>query len=311
MTMKANTPQIPFHMEMKFTHGESSQIWPNVRRVVAPNQGPLTHNGTNSYIIGQGSVAILDPGPDDKGHVEALLRATVGETVTHIFLTHRHKDHSGAIELLKQKTGAVTAAYPYQFDQALLQGGTDKPTENDYLDLAFKPDLMLDDDRVVRGENWQLKAIFTPGHAPDHLCFALEGEPIVFTGDHIMAWNTSVIIPPFGRMSDYLSSLRKLMGYECARYLPGHGGQARDPQRLTKAFLMHRRWRELAILDHIRDGKTNITEIVPLLYPKLTAPLRPAACLSVLAHLEHLVEQGEIVSCGDFGLEGVYRPVLK
>ena len=287
-------PKIPFHMEMIFTYGEPREIWPGVRRIVAPNSGPLTHKGTNTYIIGSGQVALIDPGPDNEDHLQAILKALKGETLSHILLTHTHKDHSSLIPALKEKTGATVYAHARISENRGSRRQSEKPLDNGFVDLSFKPDEELQDGDVIKGDNWALKAIHTPGHAPDHLAFAHLEEPILFTGDHIMAWNTSVIIPPEGRMSDYLASLKKVLGQGFERLLPGHGGQARSPDRLVKAYLMHRRWRETAILEHIRAGKTSIEELLPLMYPSADPEVLPAASLSILAHAEHLMEQGLI-----------------
>lgn len=292
--MTIQKPQIPFHMEMTFTHGIAREIWPGVRRIVAGNAGPMTHNGTNTYLLGKGNVALIDPGPDDSTHVEAILSAIKGEQLTHIFLTHTHKDHSGAIKELKQKTGAPVYAHAAISENRGARRLSETPPDEGFVDTAFAPDHILHDGDEIKGESWGLRAIHTPGHAPDHFCFAHLTEPLLFSGDHVMAWNTSVIIPPEGNMAAYLSSLKKLVGGNYERFLPGHGGQARTPERLVKAFLMHRKWRETAIHDHIKSGLSTIDELVPLMYPNVKPEVLPAAALSILAHTEHLCEQGLI-----------------
>lgn len=291
---ETTVPKIPFHVAMEFTYGEPREIWPGVRRIVANNPGGMTDKGTNTYIVGTGDVAVIDPGPDNDDHIKAILKALENETISHILLTHTHKDHSTGIAKLQAATGAKLVAHAQIHENRGARHSSDDPLDDGFVDFSISPDMTIKEGDVVEGKNWQLKAIHTPGHAPDHLCFAHLSEPILFTGDHIMAWNTSVIIPPEGRMSDYLNSLTKLIGHNYQRLLPGHGGQARNPDRLIKAFLMHRKWREEAILDHIRNGLTSIDGIVPLLYPNIEAGVQFAASLSVLAHAEHLNEQGLI-----------------
>lgn len=303
-------PKIPFHLEMEFTYGEPREIWSGVRRIVANNKGPLTHNGTNTYIVGKKEIALIDPGPNDSAHVSAILEAVKGETVTHILLTHTHKDHSGALRELKEKTGAAVYAHAPILENRGARRQADAPLDDAFVDLEFRPDHILNDGDIIEGESWALKAIHTPGHAPDHLCFEDQREPILFSGDHIMAWNTSVVIPPEGKMSDYLASLKKLLKKDYERFLPGHGGQARAPERLVKAFLMHRKWRETAIHDHIKEGKSTIDQLVPLLYPNAKSEVLPAAALSVLAHAEHLCEQGLISSNTTPALNSSFEAII-
>lgn len=293
MTSKTS-PKIPFQVEMIFTHGIAREIWPSVRRIVAPNSGPYTQNGTNTYILGRGNVAIIDPGPDDATHLRAILDELSNEVITHILLTHTHKDHSSLIPALKQKTGAKVCAVSTVTENRGSRKQAGGPLEDSFVDKDFTPDHHLNDGEIIEAETWGVRAIHTPGHAPDHLCFAHTIEPILFTGDHVMAWNTSVIIPPEGRMADYMQSLKKILGGNYQRLMPGHGGQARDPERLVKAYLMHRRWRETAILEHIQKGKSTIEELLPLMYPDAKPEIRGAASLSILAHAEHLREQGKI-----------------
>ncbi len=287
---------IPFHMEMKFTYGEPREIWPGIRRIVAPNQGPLTHNGTNTYIIGKGEVGVIDPGPANPAHLKAILSALQKETITHIFLTHTHKDHSSLIPALKEKTGATVVSHtPIRQERGSRKQETE-PIDLNFVDAEHAPDHPISDGDMVEGNGWALRAIHTPGHAPDHLCFALKGEPILFTGDHVMAWNTSVIIPPEGSMSAYLASLGKINSDEYERFLPGHGGQARTPQRLVKAYLMHRKMREQAILSNIKKGHQTIGALLPVIYPNASEEILRPAALSLLAHAEHLQEKGLITA---------------
>lgn len=294
--MKRNKPELPFHMEMIFTYGVAREIWPGVRRVVAPNKGPLTQNGTNSYIIGQGEVAVIDPGPADPSHLAAILEATRGETITHILLTHTHKDHSSLFTELAEATGAETCAHLPIHENRGARHQNGAALKADFVDFSIQPARPIKEGDVIEGNGWALSAIHTPGHAPDHICYRLEGQPVLFSGDHVMAWNTSVIIPPEGNMAAYLRSLKKLTGGGYERFMPGHGGQVRTPERLVKAYLMHRKWRESSLLDHVRSGIGTIPELLPLMYPNVQPEVMPAASLSILAHLEHLCEQG-LIDC--------------
>jgi len=297
MTTKPG-PKIPFQMEMTFTHGQPREIWPGVQRIVAPNSGPLTQNGTNTYILGTTSFALIDPGPDDQTHLGAILNTLAGKPLTHIFVTHTHKDHSPLSKQLKEKTGALICAHAALTKDRGTRVKSSDPLRQDFVDLDFAPDHILSDGDIIESKEWALKAIHTPGHAPDHLCFAHQSEPLLFSGDHVMAWNTSVIIPPEGRMSDYLASLKKIIGHGYERLLPGHGGQARTPDRLVKAYLMHRKWRETAILEHIQAGESTIDALLPLLYPHAKPEVQGAASLSILSHVEHLAEQGLLTIMG-------------
>lgn len=305
--MTSKQPDIPFHMEMVFTYGEPREIWPGVRRVVAPNSGPLTQNGTNTYIIGKGEVAVIDPGPAEPAHLAALEAATSGEKITHIFLTHTHKDHSALIAPLAEKTGATICAHPPISENRGARRQSEAPLDTGFVDFSITPHKTLEDGDIIEAESWALEAIHTPGHAPDHFCYRLKGEPVLFSGDHVMAWNTSVIIPPEGSMAAYLASLKKLTGGGYERFMPGHGGQARAPERLVKAYLMHRRWRETAILDHVRGGISTIPDLLPLMYPNADKAVLSAASLSILAHLEHLCEKGLVTSQAQPALDSSFR----
>ncbi len=292
---------IEFRTDMDFAYGEAREIIPGVVRIVANNPGPFTYKGTNTYIVGDangsGSVAVIDPGPDDEEHCEAILRAVKGRAISHIILTHTHHDHIDGLGRLQAATAAKVGGYGRQ---AQAPGRRVAADGTEVSDQEFLPELVLRDDDRVAGEGWTLRAIHTPGHAPDHLCFALEGvregTQLLFSGDHVMAWNTSVVAPPEGRMGDYLRSLERLIGRGDTLYLPGHGGRLERPGRMVRAYLIHRRMREDAIVDALKAGTDTIPSIVALIYPHLDESLVGAAALSVQAHLEHLIERG-VVSC--------------
>ena len=273
-----------------------------VRRIVAPNPSPFTFTGTCVYIVGEGEVAVIDPGPADPAHLDALLAAIPGERVARIVVTHSHRDHAAGAALLKRRTGApIVGARAH----VVAGGGRRAPTPRMPLDYA--PDEALEDGARVAGRGFTLEAVATPGHAANHLCFALVEENALFSGDHVMAWSTSVIAPPDGSMRDYLASLEKVARRSEAIYWPGHGGPVREPQRYVRALISHRRQREAAILARLEAGEASVAEIVARVYPGLAPALVGAASLSTLAHLEDLTERGLASSDGAIALEARFR----
>lgn len=286
---------LKFTTDMAFTYGEPSPMGPGIVRLVAPNPSPLTFKGTNTYLVGSTSLAVIDAGPDSDEHRAAILKAANGREITHILSTHAHRDHVDGIAKLKAETGARVAAYPRDPD-ANRVALENSPSGRFFIDYDFTPDIRLAGGDTIEGEDWAMTAIHTPGHAPDHLCFALEGRRVVFSGDHVMAWNTTVIAPPEGRMADYEASLAILLDRSDDVFLPGHGDRLNDPQRTVKAYLLHRNWREKSVLDALTAGATTIRRIVPQVYRDLAPQLLPAATLSVQAHVEYLIEKGLVAS---------------
>lgn len=287
--------EIAFNRDMEFAYGEPAEVAPGVLRIVANNPGPYTFKGTNTYLVGERELCVIDPGPDDPGHRAAILAAAGNRPITHIVLTHTHRDHCDGLPALQQATGAVTCGFGGV--AITLEESRAREVRRSFVDQSFEPDLKLVEGSVVTGTGWRLTALHTPGHAPDHLCLALDGSSgIMFSGDHVMGWNTSVIAPPEGRMSDYLGALERLQSRNDTVYLPGHGERILQPQRVVKAYIVHRKMREQAILDCLRDGASTIESIVCRVYRGISAGLVAAASLSVLAHLEHLVARG-LVSC--------------
>jgi glyoxylase-like metal-dependent hydrolase (beta-lactamase superfamily II) len=298
---------IVFNRDFDPQYGEAVEVAPNVRRVTAPNPTPTTFHGTNTYIVGRGRVAVIDPGPDDAGHVAALLAAVAGETVSHIVLTHTHRDHSGAVAALLAATGATTVG-----------GGPHRPSrpprpgESIRLDAAgdarFAPDVSLADGGTIAGDTWRLTALATPGHTANHLAFSLDGGENLFSGDHVMGWSTTIVAPPDGAMRAYMASLDKLAARAERRYLPGHGGPIDDAHAYLRALKSHRQMREAAIYARLVAGDRTIPEIVAAIYRDTDPRLHRAAGLSVLAHLEDLVASGRVASDGPPVVEGRFAP---
>lgn len=299
---------LSFKTSMAFGYGVPAELLPGVVRLVANNPGPFTFKGTNTYLTGTSSLAVIDPGPEDEAHLAAILKAANGRAITHILSTHAHRDHVDGIAALKAKTGAIVCAF--QRTRADVIPLENTPQGRDFVDLGLVPDVALQDGDTIGGADWAVTAIHTPGHAPDHLCFALEGDSgAIFSGDHVMAWNTTVVAPPEGRMSDYIRSLEILRGRADKVFFPGHGGRIEEPQRTVKAYLFHRRWREQAILKALKDGACTIRAIVPVVYPDIPVKLAPAATLTVLAHVELLVEKRLLSAAGPLSADCLLEAV--
>jgi len=281
--------------------GVVTRLSPLIRRLIARNPSPFTFTGTCSYIVGEGEVAVIDPGPADEAHVAGLVAAVAGERVSHILVTHTHRDHAAAAPMLKARTGApIVGARAHVAAEG--GPGLDAAHERDYA-----PDRALADGERIEGRGFTLETVATPGHAANHLCFALLQENALFSGDHVMVWSTSVVAPPDGSMADYMASLEKVRRRDAAIYWPGHGGPVREPQRYVRALASHRRQREAAILVRLEAGDTEIAEIVARVYAGLAPALIRAASLSTLAHLEDLIARGLVVSDGAAGLDARFR----
>jgi glyoxylase-like metal-dependent hydrolase (beta-lactamase superfamily II) len=299
--------EIPFRRDISFEYGAVDRLTPLIRRVVARNPSPFTFKGTGTYIVGHGRVAVIDPGPDLAAHVDALLAALRGETVTHIVVTHTHVDHSPAAAALKRATGAPTYGFgPHGSGRAEDRTGVGGHTEEGG-DHAFAPDVPMREGDTVEGPGWRLAAVETPGHTSNHLCFALPEERTLFSGDHVMGWSTSVIAPPDGDMAAYMRSLAKLLERDDAVYWPTHGPAITEPKPHVRAFIAHREERRDEILRRLAAGDTAIAAIVENVYLGLDPRLKGAAGRSVLAHLVELVERGEVQCDGLPTLEARYR----
>src|SRR6267378_2686664 len=294
--------EIPFRREIAFEYGRLEPIAPGVRRIVARNPGPFTFKGTGTYVVGEGAVAVIDPGPELEEHIAALVASLADEQVTHILITHTHRDHSPAAKALKAATDAPTYGFGPHAGGKRGEAGVEEGGDWD-----FTPDVVVRDGEAIEGGKWRFEAVHTPGHTSNHLCFALPDSGILFSGDHVMGWSTSVIAPPDGDMAAYMASLDKLLGRRDAVYWPSHGPAITEPQTHVRAFIAHRRERESGILDCLSAGVGDIGEIIDRLYVGLQPGLRRAAGRSVHAHLIDLVGRGIVASDGPPNFDTRYR----
>ena len=275
-----------------FPTGEVIELEPLVRRVLAPNPGPFTYSGTQTYIVGRGEVAVIDPGPDDRRHVDAVLKAVARERVRTILCTHTHRDHSPAAPALKAATGAeIVGCAPLVLEDS-------GPRADAAFDRSYAPDRVLGDGERVGGSGWTLEAVATPGHTSNHLCFALLETGALFTGDHVMGWSTTVVSPPDGDMAAYMASLDKLGARHDRIYYPAHGEAVDRPQRLIRGLAGHRKSREGQILRLLKQGERPIPAMVEKMYVGLDPRLHGAAGRSVLAHLIDLNQRGLVEEQG-------------
>ena len=267
--------------------GTAEQLEPLVRRVLAPNPSPYTYTGTQTYLVGAGAdVAVIDPGPAEDAHLAAIRSAVGSARIAAILCTHTHRDHSPAAAPLAAQTGAPIIGC------APLAMADDHPRADAPFDFAYAPDRVLADGEALVGDGWTLRALATPGHVANHLCFALEESGALFTGDHVMGWSTSVVVPPEGDMADYLASLDRLQSREDRIYYPAHGPAIDNPRQLVRGMIGHRRQRENQIRRLLEAGPQRIAEMVPVMYKGLDPRLNGAAQGSVWAHLEDLARRG-------------------
>ena len=313
---------IPFVALDDPRYGEVVQVSPLVRRLVANNPSKFTYRGTGTYLVGSGrEVAVIDPGPLDDAHRDALAAALRGVRVTAILVTHCHADHSPLAAWLTAETGAPPVGFgPHprlddpDADDPVNGTGTDgEPVKiEETTDHDFDPHVRVTTgDVAAAGDGWTVTAVHTPGHTSNHLCFALAEEQALFTGDHIMGWSTTVIGPPDGDMRAYFESLQVVRGRDDRTFWPTHGSPVTDTRPFLDAFIAHRLEREAQVLTAVRSGQTSIPEMVTVLYAGVRAELHKPAGRSVLAHLVKLVDDGVVATDGDVRptLKAVYRPV--
>ena len=291
--MVAPNPPIAFDTDFTPETGRAVPVAPLVARVTASNAGPYTFAGTNSFIIGDGPVFVLDPGPDEPSHLEALRRAVGGRKVEAIVLTHTHRDHTSLVSRLRQVTGAPVwfggrhrrsrPARLFEFD----------PVASDS-DWKLLPDRVLADGERIAAGGVELEVIPTPGHCANHLAYGMVGTPWLFTGDHIMGWNSTLVPVPDGSMADYLRSLEKVIGLSYQHYLPAHGGPIADGPTYARALLAHRERRNMQVVEAVEAGATSLTQLLRRIYPTLAVPLQGAARMTLKAHVEYLADRGRI-----------------
>ena len=295
-------PPIPFVTEFEFEYGKAKKLSPMVTRVIANNPGPFTYTGTGVYIVGDNEVAVIDPGPTTPEHIAAIDKALDGKTVTHVLVTHHHIDHSPMAAPLAAKHGCKVYGYGQQ--PQLPDGGEIRLEAGD--DLTFKPDVEIRDGHIFEGKGWTIKAIHTPGHTSNHMCYALEEENTLFSGDHIMGWSTSVVSPPDGNMADYLRCLNVIKDHNFSIIRPTHGPAITEVTPFVQAYIDHRLERERQICEALADGLKTINDIVARMYADIDKRLHPAAAHSVLAHLIHMEATGRVNCCGNKTLKGEY-----
>ncbi|TCP34923.1 MBL fold metallo-hydrolase [Sphingomonas sp. BK235] len=270
--------------------GVAVPLEPLVTRVLAPNASAYTYTGTQTHIVGTDDLAVVDPGPDDPAHLDALRAAIAGRPVCAILITHHHRDHSPASRALARATGA-----PIVGPAPLVRGESSAGAQLDAaFDRDYAPDRVLADGETVSGAGWTLGAIATPGHTSQHLAYALAESGALFSGDHVMGWATSVISPPDGDMGEYLASLERLLGRDDRVYYPGHGEAVERPQRLVRGMLGHRKQREGQIVRLLTAAPHSVAALIERMYVGLDPRLAGAAARSVLAHLIDLERRGVV-----------------
>jgi len=298
---------IPFVRQFDPFYGRHIRHTPLIARVTAENPGPFTFSGTNTFIVGReadgAAVAVIDPGPDDPRHLEALLSAVAGRRVSHVLVTHTHRDHAPLARPFARAVGAPVLAAPPPPVTTHASGGLDADEDAD-----FVPDRLLADGDPIEGDGWTLRTLATPGHASNHLAFALEEENALFCGDHVMGWSTTVVAPPDGDMAAYMASLDRVIAAGFDRLWPTHGAEIDDPAPFLAAYRAHRLERDAQILARLRAGDARIADMVPHLYAAVDRRLWPAASLSVWAHLVAMVADGRAVAVPTAALDAVYAP---
>jgi glyoxylase-like metal-dependent hydrolase (beta-lactamase superfamily II) len=288
---------LPLDKSFTAETGAAVEAAPGIVRVTAPNAGPYTFTGTNSFLIGGSRVMVLDPGPDEPAHLAALLRAIGGRKVEAVLLTHTHRDHSALAPRLARAVGApIRFSHPHRLYRHA--NWLEKLELRRSCDFALAPDIPIADGEEISIDGVMLEAIATPGHCENHLAFGVLGSAHLLAGDHVMGWSSTVIAPPDGAMGPYLTSLEKVIGAPYVHYLPAHGGPIADGRGFARALLAHRQYRNGQIVEGVAAGDDNKGRLLRRLYPGLSARLLPAARKTIEAHLDYLAERGEVRALG-------------
>ncbi len=293
---------IAFQTDHVFSYGVLETVGPGIRRLTARNPSAFTFHGTGTYVVGEGRVAVIDPGPDDPTHIQTLVASLAKERITDILVTHCHMDHSPGARLLQSLTGAQTLGYgPHGFHV-----GEDGDSGEEGIDMDFVPDRVLEDGEAIVAGETEFECIHTPGHTSNHMCFARSKSGDLFTGDHVMAWSTSVIIPPYGDMAEYLASLKKLLNRQDQRYWPTHGPSLANPHSYVQSLIDHRLQRISDILEFLATGPRRIADMVSVLYPGLDPRLIGGAQRSIFASILYLINKGQLASEGPPTLNALF-----
>ena len=287
---------IRFNRDLEFEYGVLETVAPSIRRIIARNPSPFTFHGTGTYVVGQGRVAVIDPGPALDAHVEALVHGLRGETVTHVLVTHTHLDHSPGCALLRRFTSAPTYGFGRHGSGRTPAMGEETVVVEEGADFEFAPDVTVRDGDVIECDGFSFECVHTPGHTSNHVCYRLREDRVLFCGDQVKGWSTTIVSPPDGHMGTYIASLERLLDGDDRTYWPTHGAPIRDPKPYVESLIEHRRLRARQILACLRDGIDTIPGVVKRLYEHLPVGMHPAAARSVLSTMTLLVELGDVVS---------------
>ena len=288
---------IRFNRKLDFEYGVLQTVAPSVRRVIARNPSPFTFHGTGTYVVGHGRVAVVDPGPALEEHIEALADGLRGETVTHVLVTHTHRDHSPGCALLRRFTPAPTYGFgPH--GSGWSRAGDETVVVEEGADFDFAPDVEVRDGDVIECDGFSFECVYTPGHTSNHMCYRLREERALFCGDHVMGWSTTIVSPPDGHMGTYIASLERLLDDDDGSYWPTHGAPILDPKPHVESLVEHRRARARQVRACLGDGIDTIPDMVTRIYRDLPAHMHPAAARSVLSTVIYLCERGEVSSIG-------------